>query len=164
MDTVNKTIKKIIALLFCLILVVSQTAVAEDANVIYSTINIRLRHNHMLSQYGVTVYIDDVEAAHLNQGDMITFGAYMKDNQTHELRFVADKYGVPDRVWTVGNLQQGSVLTCELQSKHNQVRVRQYDLSVNGDTVCSISPEIEDQVKLLGTIVVAGISIGNAAE
>ena len=158
-----KTTKKITALLLCLILAVVQAACfAETGSVIRSTISITLHHNIMLSCYGVTVYFDGVKVGHLDQGDMLTFDAYMADNQVHELRFVADDPDVPDRVWTLSNLQHGSALTCEIQAKHNQIKVRSYNLSVNGESVCGVSADMEAKVRLFGTIITTGAKIYQA--
>ena len=161
-----KTFKKIIAVLFCIILVTFQiAAVAEakaedkDVHVFYATFSISMHHNAVLSRYGVTVYLDGVEVGHMDQGDIATFGAYMADNQTHILTLDPDKYGVPDRTWIISNLQHGSVLTTEIQTKRNQVKVLKYDLSLNEDTVISVSPDIEKQVKLVGTIIATGLKI-----
>ncbi len=152
-----KPLKKITALLFCLILIVTQvTAVAEADNVqvFYSTFSITLHYNHFFSQYGVTVYLDDVPVDHLDQGDVATFGAYMADDRMHELRFVADDSTIPDRTWSIGNLQHGSALTCEIQVKHNQVKIKSYDLSVDGENVVSVSPDTAETVKIIGTVIV----------
>ena len=133
-----KTTKKITALLLCLILAVVQAACfAETGSVIRSTISITLHHNIMLSCYGVTVYFDGVKVGHLDQGDMLTFDAYMADNQAHELRFVADDPDVPDRVWS-------------------------YNLSVNGESVCGVSADMEAKVRLFGTIITTGAKIYQA--
>ncbi len=159
-------IRRIAALLFCIILVTVQfTALAgtDDAGVIYATFNVTLRHNRALSRYGITVYFDGIEVAHLGQGDILTFGAYMAGDRPHELRFDADKDGVPDRVWNLNNLQNGSVLTCELKAKMNQVRILSQNLSVNGQTICSISPDTEARVRLVGTILATGIQVYQAA-
>lgn len=161
-----KSFKKIIAVLFCIILVTFQIASIaevkaedEDVHAIYGTFSISLHHNIALSRYGVTVYLDGIEVAHLDQGDIVTFGAYMADNQSHVLTMDPDKYGVPDRTWTISNLEHGSVLTAEIQTKRNQVKVRRYDLSVNGTELCSVSPDIEKQVRVFGTIIATGLKI-----
>ena len=161
-----KACKKIVAVLFCVILVTCQIAViaeakAEDENVhvIYGTFSINLHHNVAFSCYGVTVYLDGIEVAHLEQGDIVTFGAYMTDDQAHVLTLDPDKYGVADRTWTISNLQHGSVLTAEIQTKRNQVKVRKYELTVNGEGVFKVTPDIEKQVKVVGTIIATGLKI-----
>ena len=157
--------RKIIALLFCLILATVQVAaLADDSHAFYATFSITLRSNWVLSQYGVTVYLDGNEVGHLGQGDAMTFGAYMSDGCAHELRIVADKAGVPDRIWTISNLQHGSVLTVELQAKSSQVKIRSYELSVNGESLCSVSPDMEAKVRLIGTIILTGAKTCNAAK
>ena len=136
-----KTMKRIIALLFCLILAGVQFGSVADTggvHVFYSTFNVTFHRNHLLSQYGVTVYFDGIEVKHLNQGDILTFGAYMTDDRTHELRFDPDKEGVPDRCWTISNLQHGSVLTCEIQAKNKQVKIRKHSLSLNGQVIINV--------------------------
>ena len=157
-----KTTRKILALLFCLILAVSQFTAAQaesGAHAYYSTFSITLHNNIMLSRYGVTVYLDDQKVAHLEQGDLLTFGAWMADDRPHELRIVADESGIPDRVFTLTDLRNGSVLTVEIQSKHNQIKVRSYNLVVDGQTVSSVSPDMDEKVKLLGTIILTGAKI-----
>ncbi len=149
-------LKRIVALLFCMILVTTSLhALAEDVgpNVIAATFNVTLHHNARLSRYGVTVYFDGIEAGHLDQGDVTTFVACMTDDRPHVLRFDPDKDGVPDRVWTLSNLQHGSTLTCEIQTKRNQVKILSQDLSVNGLSVFSVSPDTEARVKLIGTVI-----------
>lgn len=162
-----KTFRKIVALLFCMILVTTHfTALADtnDPNVFYSTFNVTLHQNAAFSKYGVTVYFDDIEVAYLNQGDVLTFGAYMTDDQAHVLRFDPDKKGVSDRIWTISNLQNGSSLTCEIQTKRNQVKIKSQSLNQNGQTIFSVSPDIAAQVKLVGTIIVTGIKIYQAGQ
>ena len=149
-------LKKFVALMFCLILIIVQIsalAAGCEPSVFYTTFSVNLHYNRQLSTYGVTVYLDGVKVAHLDRGDVTTFGAFMTDDRTHELRFDADKQGVPDRVWTIGNLQNGSVLTCEIQSKRDQVKIRTYDMSVDSSTIISITPDIEREVKIAGTMV-----------
>ena len=150
------TLKKFVALMFCLILVtvqISALAAGSEPNVFYATFSVNLHYNRQLSTYGVTVYLDGVKVAHLDRGDVTTFGAFMTDDRTHELRFDADKQGVPDRVWTISNLQNGSVLTCEIQSKRNQVKIRTYDMSVDSNSIISITPDIEREVRIAGTLI-----------
>ena len=161
-----KALKRIAAVLLCLLLItVSFSAFAEgkQPKVIYSTFNVTLHHNINLSRYGVTVYFDGIQVARLEQGDIATFGAYMTDDRVHEIRFVPDKAGVPDRVWTLSNLQHGTALVCEIQTKRNQVKVRSMDMRVGGTDVFSISPDMEKQVKVLGTIVVTGLGVYKSA-
>ena len=149
-------LKKFVALMFCLILItvqISALAAGSEPSVFYTTFSVNLHYNRQLSTYGVTVYLDGVKVAHLDRGDVTTFGAFMTDDRTHELRFDADKQGVPDRVWTISNLQNGSVLTCEIQSKRDQVKIRTYDMSVDSSTIISITPDIEREVKIAGTMV-----------
>lgn len=152
----------VITLIACLALVtvlIVTFADTNNPNVICSTFNVSVHHNALFSQYGVTIYFDDVEVAYLNQGDALTFKAYMEADQTHVLRFDPDKEGVPDRIWTISNLQNGSALTCELQTKRDQVEIKSQDLIQNGQTVFSASPEIKAQVKALGTIIATGIQV-----
>lgn len=161
-----KHLKKIVALLFCIMLITIQITVFADSNgtnAIYSTFNVELHRNRVFSQYGVTVYFDGIQVTHLDQGDILTFGAYMADNRAHVLKFDPDKEGVPDRIWTISNLQHGSVITCEIQSKFNQVKIMSQSLSQNGQSLFSIAPDIEGQVKLLGTILATGIGVYQAA-
>ncbi|MBR4459422.1 MAG: hypothetical protein IKS31_10745 [Clostridia bacterium] len=162
-----KLLNKIFALLFCVIIITVQIpALAEnnDAHVFFATFDISLRHNIIKSKYAVTVYLDGVKVDRMEQGDILTFGAYMSDGTTHELRFVADKKGVPDRVWTLGSLVPGSVLTCKLTAKHNQVKITSHTLSVNNQTIVSVSPDIEKAVKIAGTIIVYVVKAAGAAK
>lgn len=160
-----KSFKRIFSLLFCLILLAAQIpafAESREPDVFYATFNISLRHNYIFSQYGVTVYLDDQKVAHMEQGDKLTFGAYMADDRMHTLRFDADKSGIQDRTWTIGNLQHGSVLTCDIRSKRDQIRIDKQDITLNGQGLLDVSPDIESQVKLLGTIIVTAIKIAVA--
>ena len=99
----------------------------------------------------------------MEQGDILTFGAYMTDDRTHELRFDPDKEGVPDRCWTISNLQHGSVITCEIQAKHNQVKIRKHSVSLNGQVIINITPDTEEKVRLFGTILIEGAKAYQAA-
>lgn len=167
-----KLLKKMMALLFCVILVTcscsalaeNETAAAATGEVIYALVNVQLHRNWALSTYGVTVYFDGIEITHLGQGDPLTFGAYMMRDQVHTLRFKADKAGVPDRCWTVSNLQNGSVLSCEIQSKRNQVRINDYSVSVDDHVVVSVEPDTASRVQTYGTMVIWGLKILQAAQ
>ncbi len=162
----SKGLKRAIALAFCAILLTIQfsvAAVAEDVEVVYATIDIQLHKNWIKSKYDVTVYFDGIEVDTMIQGDLLTFGAYMRSGDMHELRFDAHKDGVPDRCWTIGNLQHGSALTCQIQTKRDQVKIREHSLSVDSKAVFSVAPDIERQVRIAGTVIVTAIKIAQAA-
>ena len=165
MKTMNKTVKKIVSLLFCLILIVTQAAaVAENGNSSRTTFHITLHQNIMFSQYGVTVYIDGEKVAHLDQGDSITFNANAADGRDHKLIFVPDDSSVPNRVWNIGTFESGSTLKCEIQSKWDQVKIRSYNLSVNGETVCSAKPDTAEQFEMWTSIFMTWIELTEDAE
>lgn len=159
--------RKIITVLFLLMMVMTwifPVALADNVHVFYATFNISMHTNKILSRYGVTVYLDGVYVAHMEQGDLTTFGAYMTDDKPHVLTLDPDKEGVPDRTWTISNLQHGSVLTAEIQTKRNQVKIRSYSLNVNGTDLFSVSPDMEQQVRLLGTVVITGLEVYGASQ
>ena len=157
-----KFLKKVIALLACMILLtgaLAAPALAEGDGAAYVTFSVRLHSNWISSRYGVTVYIDDTRVGHMDQGDSITFGGWLDTGRTHTLRFDPDKAGVPDRVWNLGSLQNGSVVTCEIQAKSSDVRLREYSITLGGEVLESVSPDTAAQVRIFGVILSAAVSV-----
>ncbi len=158
-----KNIRSIITLILCLVILsvtlVCVPASAEENGIVYSMFHFQLRRNTALAKYGVTVYLEDIEVGHLNQGEQIPFGAYMLDGTTHVLRLKADKEGVPDYEWTLVSLQNGMTVTCTLQAHGHYIAIPQTEMIVDGVSVVRVAPDIEKQVRVAGTVVTLGAGL-----
>ena len=150
-----KMLRRIVALLFCAILLTVQfSAVAESgSDVVYVTIHANLHYNKIGTHHGVTVYLDDIEIAHLEQGDQMTVGAYMMRDHTHILRFSHDKDGICDRKWTFSNLQDGTVIFCTVKATYGKVKLVDSSISVDSTMIVKVDRESERYVKNFGTLI-----------
>ncbi len=158
----KKNIRILAVVLGLLILIaacVPAGVAGENTNVIYGMFHMKLRHNPMLAKYGVTVFFDDIEVGHVAQGEQITFGAYMREGESHVLILRSDKSGIPDHVWTIASIQNGTTFTCRIQTHRKYIDIPETNINVNGSIVAKISPDIENTVKICGTIVEIGAKI-----
>ena len=115
--TMKKNIRILAVVLGLLILItacVPSGIAGENTNVIYGMFHMKLRHNPMIAKYGVTVFFDDIEVGHVAQGEQITFGAYMREGESHVLILRSDGSDIPDHVWTIASIQNGTTFTCRI--------------------------------------------------
>ena len=150
-----KLLKKIMALLCCVILLtVHFTALAQDdSTAIYGTFFFKLHYNKLFAKYGATVYIDDTEVCHLEQGDQVTFGACMLQGRTYTVRIVPDKAKASACSWVFQSLQDGVVVQCELQSHRKRIEFKSSSLGYNGAVLVSISPDLKSKLEVAGFLV-----------
>ena len=154
---------RILAAFLCLLILAAACVPAglaeENSGVIYSMFHLKLRRNTIMARYGLTVLFDGIEVGHLEQGEQITFGAYMREGESHILLLRADEAGIPDHEWTIASMQNGTSFTCRLQTHRNYIDIPDTLISVNGTTVVKISPDIENIVKISGTVIEIGAKI-----
>lgn len=150
-----KLLRNTVVLLFCAILLtVTFSASAEPGgDVVCVTIQVNLHYNKIGTHHGITVYLDDIEVAHLDQGDQMTFGACMMRNETHVLSFSHDKERIRDLRWTFSNLQDGTVIFCNAKATFGKVKLISSSISVDNSMIVKVDPESDRYVRNFGTFV-----------
>lgn len=154
---------RIHAVILCLLIFATACVPAglaeENPGIIYSMFHLKLRRNTIMARYGVTILFDGIEVGHVEQGEQITFGAYMHEGVSHFLLLRADDPDVPDHEWTISSVQNGTAFTCRIQTHRRYVDIPETLISVNGTTMISVSPDIERMVRLGGTVIEIGTDI-----
>ncbi len=156
----TRRILSLTLLLVILTVALIPTALADsEAAVVYGMFHLRLRRNPIMAQYGVTIIFDGIEVGHTDQGEQITFGAYMLEDASHELILRADKSGVPDYNWTIASVQNGTSFTCMIKTHRHYIDIPETEIGIEGATLVKVAPDVEKTVRVVGTVVQIGAGI-----
>ena len=115
-----KNLTRITAALLVLMLLCPLIPAAQADSGSYVTFHMNVRKNWMLSKYKVFVYLDNQMIGMMDQGDAMTFGAWLTSGM-HTLRIEPAKSGAQACTWTLGALQSGTVITCTVHTKRKKV-------------------------------------------
>ena len=133
--------RKTVSVLLCLVLLLTvnlslfSSAQAESVYANYVTFNVLLYENIVLDKFCIVVYLDGQVVDLIDQGDMLTFGAYLTEG-IHELTFAHGGFGSKTRTWKIGYLQDGCTVSCELQTHNNNTEIRKGTVSdANGKKI-----------------------------
>ena len=129
-----KNVSRITALLIAVLMLCQFIPLAQAEEVNYVTFHVKLHRNVLFSRYSVQVYLDGRLIGTMKQGDQMTFGAYLTAGQ-HQLRFEGDKDGVSIRTWTLGELQNGTAVSCEIQTHRKRIDLESTSISLPTGTV-----------------------------
>ena len=125
-----KNLKKVLALLACLVIIVQITPIAAaEEDTVYVMIQVKLDRNIIKAKYGVTVCVDGVQVYHLRQGEQTTFGAVLTKGK-HVISFVADKEKAGTQNWYLGGLIDHTAISCELKTHGKYVEIRKSNVTV----------------------------------
>ena len=149
-----KNVSRITALVVAVLMLCQFIPLAQADEANYVTFHIKLHRNIVFSKYSVQVYLDGRLIGTMKQGDQMTFGAYLSGGQ-HQLRFEGDKEGVSVRTWTLGTLQDNTVVSCELQTHRKRIDLESTNIALPTGAVIqpTETPGILDHEIVQGVVI-----------
>ena len=121
--------KKIVSLLLMLSMILSlqlcQLSPASAEDTVRVRFTVQLNENVMFAKFGVMVYLDGKPIEFLQQGDRVTFTAAL-NGAAHEIKIAGGQVGVKPRVLSLGALEDGSRVSCTLQTHMDYIELTEY--------------------------------------